>query len=66
MKGILYCQLKRAPFATPSRRTPGVHGIAEAEDKELSEALKEALEATVALVYDQPIYFSRELYLNLS
>ena len=31
-----------------------------------AEALKEALEAKVALVYDQPIYFSRELYLNLS
>ncbi len=28
----------------------GMHGTAEAEDKELGQALKEALEATVALV----------------
>jgi len=51
MRGILFCHLKRAPFASPTRRAPGMHGTGEAEDKELSQALKEALEATVALVF---------------
>ena len=32
-----------------------MHGTAEAEDKELSQALKEALEATVALVSKSPL-----------
>ena len=32
-----------------------MHGTSEAEDKELSQALKEALEATIALVSKSPL-----------
>ena len=47
MKGLLTCRVQRTPFACPRRRPPG--GLDE-DERETAVILKEALEATVALV----------------